>query len=243
MQNDEIWSPLCLNRFGTVQVMEWQDQISAEDLVTQQWPHQDPGHTVAMNLYRRMNAANVTPKCYHDGSTLLGGGRINNVVSAWASLVDRSNGETRRSVMTGSGGERKYASLPVVEIRIMIQNVGVADTCIDIPEQIISIDASTKRSRGAEMFEITSDERFEKKLMNLDGSPRESLARSSTTGSGIGIKALTNLELFESIMVYTFIHAVSCPTMKKFRAKAKYVKVLVNVRGTTLPLVIPIKPP
>jgi hypothetical protein len=93
------------------------------------------------------------------------------------------------------------------------------------------------------MFEITSDERFEKKLMNLDGSPRESLARYSTTGSGIGIKALTNLELFESIMVYTFIHAVSCPTMKKFRAKAKYVKVLVNVRGTTLPLVIPIKPP
>jgi len=238
MRSDEVWSALCLGRFGISQVNEWQNQIHPEDLETQ-WPHQDPARMVAMNLYRRMNAANVKPKSYHDGSFVLGGGRINNIVSAWASLVDRSNGETRRSVLTGSGGDIKYASLPVVELRILIQNVGVADTSICIPEQIISIDASTKRSKGAEMFEITSDDRFKKKLMNLDGSPRNSITAAN---GGIGITTLTKLGLFESMIICTFIHAVSCPTMKKFRAKAKYVKVLVNVRGTTLPLVIPITP-
>ena len=239
MRSDEVWSPLCLRRFGIVQVNEWQNQTVAEDQVTRlQWPHQDPDRTAAMNLYRRMDTENVKPKCYHDGTSHLGGGKIDNVISAWASVVDRSNGETRRSVVTGSGKDTKYASLPVVELRILIQNVGVADSSICLPAQIISIDASTKRSKGAEMFEITSDGRFHKKLMNLDGSPRELLTAS--TGD-TGITTLTKLELFESIVICTFIHAVSCPTMKKFRAKAKYVKILVNVRGTTLPLIIPIK--
>ena len=238
MRSDEVWSSLCVKRYGCVQVMEWQDQLNAEDLVTQ-WPHHEPGRTFALNLYRRMSKANVRPKCHYEGSCHIGGGRIGNSVSAWASLVERSNGETRRSVVTCRGGDIKYASLPVVELRIFIQNIGVADNSVTIPEQIISIDASTKRSRGAEMFEITSDERFKKNLMNLDGSKHE---MDTTTKNNTGIATLAELGIFESTILCTFIHATSCPTLKKFRAKAKYVKVLVNVRGITVPLVIPVNP-
>jgi len=239
MKNDSIWSTLCVNRFGSIHVIAWQDQINEEEeeVMKTESHHDGADTTLMMNLYKRMNAANIKPKCHYEGNLHLGGGGIDNVACAWASLVERSNGETRRSVLSGSGGDIKYASLPVVELRILIQNVGVADVPIYIPEQIISVDASTKRSRGEEMFEISSDHRFKKNLMNLDGSIRISSSENSS-----GIKNLTGLGLFESTVICAFIHARSCPTMNKFRAKAKYVKVLVNVRGMTLPLVIPVNP-
>jgi len=234
-RSDMIWSPLCYNRFGSVQVRDVQDQISEDVLLQQHHPHDAQNKTIMMNLYRRMNSANIKPKCHYEGSLHLGGGRINNIVSAWASLVERSNGETRRSVMTvGAGGEIKYASLPVVELRIMIQNTGMGDGIICIPEQIISIDASTKRSSGVEMFEITSDDRFKKILLNIDGT-----SRNKPSHTGNGINDLAGLDLFDSVLIYAYIHAKSCPTTSKVKAKAKYVKVLVNVRGITLPLVIP----
>jgi len=229
--SDIIWSPLCYSRFGSVQVRDWQEQLSEVELSQQHHPK-----TIMMHLYKTMNAANVKPKCHYEGSLHLGGGRINNIVSAWASVVERSNGETRRSVMTvGNSGEVKYSSLPVVELRILIQNTGMIDGVVCIPEQIISIDASTKRSRGVEMFEITSDGRFKKNLLNIDGTLRHT---SSKTGNGIN--SLACLGLFDSLLMCTYIHATSCPTISKVKSKAKYVKILVNVRGATLPLVIPI---
>ena len=234
-QSDNIWSPLCYNRFGSIQVRDVQDQISEDVLLQQHHPHDTRNRTIMMNLYRRMNASNIKPKCHYEGSLHLGGGRIKNVVSAWASLVERSNGETRRSVMAvGTGGEIKYASLPVVELRIMIQNTGMGDGIISVPEQIISIDASTKRSSGVEMFEITSDDRFKKILLNINGT-----SRNKPSPIGNGINDLAGLGLFDSVLIYAYIHAKSCPTTSKVKAKAKYVKVLVNIRGITLPLVIP----
>jgi hypothetical protein len=234
--SDIIWSPLCYSRFGSVQVRDWQEQLSEDELSQQHHPHDTQNKTIMMHLYKTMNAANVKPKCHYEGSLHLGGGRINNIVSAWASVVERSNGETRRSVMTvGASGEIKYSSLPVVELRILIQNTGMIDGAISIPEQILSIDASTKRSRGAEMFEITSDDRFKKNLLNIDGT-----SRSMPSKIGSGINSLAYLGLFDSLLMCTYIHATSCPTISKVKVKAKYVKILVNVRGATLPLVIPI---
>ena len=234
--SDIIWSPLCYSRFGSVQVRDWQEQLSEDELSQQHHPHDTQNKTIMMHLYKTMNAANVKPKCHYEGSLHLGGGRINNIVSAWASVVERSNGETRRSVMTvGASGEVKYSSLPVVELRILIQNTGMIDGAISIPEQILSIDASTKRSRGAEMFEITSDDRFKKNLLNIDGT-----SRNTPSKTGNGINSLAYLGLFDSLLMCTYIHATSCPTISKVKVKAKYVKILVNVRGATLPLVIPI---
>lgn len=236
LRSDDIWSALCYKRFGSARVREWQYLKTDDD--TLGWNGigtKSVDRDFMLDLYKDMNALNLKPKCHFEGSIYLGGGMIVNVISGWASLVERSNGETRRSVMTvTNGGEVKYASLPVVELRILIQNIGIADGTISIPDQIISIDASTKRSRGAEMFEITTDERFKKRLFNLDGTPKENAYTTST-----GVKILTELRLYESTVLSAFIHTPSCPTTQKVKGKAKFVKVLVNVRGTTLPLVIP----
>lgn len=236
LRSDAIWSDLCYKRFGSARVREWHYLKMDEDSLG--W-NECINHSLERNfmldLYKDMNSLNLKPKCHFEGDLYLGGGMMNNAVSAWASLVDRSNGETKRSVLTvGNAGEAKYVSLPVVELRILVQNIGISDGAISIPDQIISIDASTKRSRGAEMFEITSDDRFKKRLINLDGTTRDSSATNST-----GVKILTELGLFESTIICAFINTTSCPTTQKVKAKAKFVKVLLNVRGTTVPLVIP----
>mmetsp|Transcript_7105 Transcript_7105/g.13416 ORF Transcript_7105/g.13416 Transcript_7105/m.13416 type:complete len:936 (+) Transcript_7105:134-2941(+) len=236
LRSDAIWSNLCYKRFGSARVREWQYlKMDEEPLGWNECINISLQRNFMLDLYKDMNSLNLKPKCHFEGGLYLGGGMINNAVSAWASLVDRSNGETRRSVMTvGSAGEVKYVSLPVVELRLLVQNIGMSDGTISIPDQIISIDASTKRSRGTEMFEITSDDRFKKRLMNLDGTLRTSSFTTST-----GVKVLTELRLFESTIICAFIHTSSCPTTQKVKAKAKFVKVLVNIRGTTVPLVIP----
>lgn len=236
LRSDAIWSSLCYKRFGSARVREWQYLKMDEDsMVWNECINTSLERNFMLDLYKDMNSLNLKPKCHFEGDLYLGGGMINNSVSAWASLVDRSNGETRRSVMTvGSAGEVKYVSLPIVELRILVQNIGISDGTISIPDQIISIDASTKRSKGAEMFEITSDDRFKKRLINLDGT-----SRNSSTTTSTGVKVLTELGLYESTIICAFIHTTSCPTTQKVKTKAKFVKVLVNVRGTTVPLVIP----
>ena len=234
-RNDDIWSQLCYARFGSIRVREWQDQLIESQVISKKYhPHDVPTKCKMLQLYKQMNFANARPKCRYEGDLPLGSGRINNLVSGWASLVDRSNGETKRSVMTqDSSGAMKYSSLPVVELRILVQNTGMACGRIFIPEQILSIDASTKRSRGSEMFEVTTDERFKKRLLNIDGTERKEKILNT-----IGPKNITQLKLYESVLISAFIHVSDCPTMSKVKSKANYVKVLVNIRGTTYPLIM-----
>jgi hypothetical protein len=236
MKSDLIWSPLCVKRFGAYSVREWLNKDDENNFFLK-GDDANSIRTSHMDLYRQMNVANVKPKCHYEGNINLGGGKINNVACAWITAVERSNGETLRSVLTSTDGEIKYASVPVVELRILIQNVGIADTAILIPEQIISIDASTKR-RGEEMFEITSDERMSKKVYRVDGSIVSSTPTPNRMNHTIG--NLFKLNLFESAILSIFIHAKSCATTTKFRQRANFAKILLNVRGTTIPLVIPI---
>ena len=111
------------------------------------------------------------------------------------------------------------------------------DTWIFVPDQIIAVDASTKR-RGDEMFEITSDQRLSKKIYKDDGSVISSVHNPGQVNHTVN--NLIHLNLYESSVFSVFIHAKACSTTAKFRNRANFVKILVSVRGTTLPLVIPI---
>jgi len=233
--DDKIWCNLCARRFGTDKVREWQNtswqnaNIDGKDK-----NNRNIGKMKMIQVYRQMNIENVKPMCHFEGNLCLGIGKIYNAVSASVSIVERSNGETQRTVQATHG---KYSSMPVVELRILIQNIGVAGEALFIPEQIISVDSSTKR-RGDEMLEITSDERFSKRILRLDGSAvtfRRSNRQGQLRG---GAESLFKIELFQSFILCVFIHAQACQTTTKFRQKAKFVKLLVSIRGTTLPLVI-----
>lgn len=231
MTDDSIWASLCVKRFGAYNFREWLHRHEDDSLILNEPPKPH------ITLYREMDSCNVKPRCRNEGNCLLGGGKINNIACGWVSVVERSNGETLRSVLTTSDGDVKYTSLPIVEMRIIVQNIGVADTSIIIPEQIISVDASTKR-RGEEFFEINSDNRMRKKVCSIHG---EEIDRHASPFGAPGLMGnLTKLKLFDTAVISVYIHAKGCPTTAKFRLKSNFVKVLLNVRGTTLPLVIPI---
>lgn len=235
MQNNSLWSPLCIARFGPYSVREWFNQEEDKDIYTED--NNGLKEISHIKLYRAMNESNVKRKCHFEGDLDLGNGKINNVACAWLSAVERSNGETLRSVLTTSNGDLKYASLPIVELRIHLQNIGISDTTICVPEQIISVDTSTKR-RGEEMFEITSDQRMRKKIYCNDGSVLSQISALHRTNHTVG--NLIKLNIFESAVISVFIHAKGCPTTAKFIQRANFAKILLNVRGTTVPLVIPI---
>jgi hypothetical protein len=233
LKQDVIWTNLCYQRFGAYNVRERKDALGENDVT----PSKKEGPNDNMLcLYRHMNDAIVRPRCLHQGNIFLGRGEIRNSICAWVSAVERSNGETRRSVLSFDKDNSKYISLPVVELRVLIQNVGVSENLIRVPDQIFSVDASTKRKRD-EMLEITSDDRLKKKVLNVEGIAQAPLPPSPT-----GTRNLAELRLFESKVIVLFIHAVGCPTTSKFTTKAKYLKILVNIKGTTVPLVIPIMP-
>ena len=240
----KTWVKLCVKRFGFFKVRQWQEK-DIEDGRT------DNGGSVGgITLYRRMNDANVMPPLQLNCSArqcLLGASRmINDGVAAWMFLVERSNGETMRSVKRNpvetemSRGAGVYSSLPVVELRIVIQNTGGTSTQLGkieseivIKEQQLTIDASTRR-RGGEMSEIYWDNRFEKKILKLDGSKYESsLMKPAVSGE------LARLELFETVVLVCYMHARSCSTTAKFVQRSNFMKVLASVNGTTLPIVIP----
>ena len=237
MKDDSIWASLCIKRFGTYNFREWLHRHEDDSLILNE-PLKPKSHIA---LYREMSSNNIKPRCHYEGNLYLGAGNIENVACGWVSLVERSNGETLRSVLTYNDGDVKYTSLPIVELRIVVQNVGIADTSIIIPEQIIAVDASTKR-RGEEFFEINSDHRMRKKIMSVDGEEitqsRNPNASSFAAAHSIG--NLIKLNLFDAAVISVYIHAGGCTTTAKFRLKANFAKVLLNVRGTTVPLVIPI---
>ena len=212
-QEDLIWLQSALiARFGMFNVRQWKDKS-------------DENSTSVM-LYHKMDSVNVRPHSSEEGSIQLGEGQMHGKVSAWVTLVERSNGETCRSVKID--GKNEYTSLPVVELRYLIQNTGYSE--IVIKEQIFGVDASTRR-RGEEWKEINWDERFHKILMNIDGSHR--IPRHAKDF------VLCRLKLYESVIVVVHIQAKGCSTLSKFQQRGNFTKLLVNLAGTTLPLVVP----
>ena len=190
-------------------------------------------------LYREMSAANVMPHLSNqDGIfSLLGEATIPGKASGWVSLVERSNGETLRSVKQkpgSSGSSRPYQSRPVVELRIVVQNTGMANRPMLLKKQVVAVDVSTRRS-GGELVEIDWDARFLKVVKNLDGTPW----RPKDGGENHG--ELCSLDLFESVVLELHILATGCSTASKFRQRSNFTKILVSLDGTTVPMVIPFR--
>ena len=229
--NDALWQRLAVDRFGFYNVRQWLAKV--EDFA-----HKDVHSST--NLYKTMDATNIMPHCRLDGMLLLGESRLLGKVSAWTYLVERSNGETMRSVTRHSSmpGTGVYTSLPIVQLRTIIQNTGIHDDAVVIREQTVTVDASTRR-RGDEMVEIDWDDRFKKRILNLDGTPYIAKVSICHTSQSI-YRELCRLRLYEAVVLETNIHARGCATTSKFVQKSNFTKLLVQIRdGTTVPLVIP----
>jgi hypothetical protein len=226
--SEVIWQDLAAIRFGYFNVRQWRAKLEDEE---------EGVVAPSLTLYRSMDRANVMPNFQHEGMFLLGEARLPNKVSAWAFMVERSNGETLRSVRhPETAGTGTYTSLPVVELRIVIQNTGCQDNAVVIREQALSVDASTRR-RGEQMKEIVWDDRFKKRVLKLDGSPH--VIPESPTNLDRQPQ-LCRLRLFETVVLATFIHARGCSTNSKFVQRANFTKILVGLNsGVTVPLVVP----
>ena len=213
--DNAVWEGLAAMRFSFYSLRQWKDEEEDKPVLT---------------LYQSMDAANVMPHFAMEKMILLGSARLAGSVSAWTFLMERSNGETLRSVrrppgMTGTSG--LFVSLPVVELRTVVQNTGVSS--VVLRQQAQSVDSSTRR-KGGEIKEIDWDERFQKRVLNLDGTPRPSA----------GDDILCRLDLFEAAVIVTSVHAKGCSTHSKFAQRSNFTKLLVQVdNGSTLPLVIP----
>jgi hypothetical protein len=269
---DEVWRELCLKRFGAAKVELWEN--------TDYFRYTLFGPNKQMQLYKAMSEANVAPATneantmdgapvYEQSNLNLGHATLSGV-SAWASMISRSNGETLRSVKseqvskagTNTSPSTTFSSLPVVELRIVVQNTGIESSVI-IPEQPIAIDASTRRRRE-EFTEITSDERFCKQAVPLkvespnaqeyihatassvhavsggSATPTPSAAESISTSALQSQEEMFRLRLFDAVVLIVHIHAKGCCTTSKFLKKANFTKLLVTTNGTTRPMVIPI---
>lgn len=217
---DDIWLDRCIQRFGLFHVRQWKEKLNDND--------DDDGDSSlspspsSQHLYRQMDAHNVKP--LQSPLLVLAEARMPNKVSAWVTMVERSNGETSRSVRQSDG---RYTSVPVVELRMLIQNTGSSEP-IAIKDQIIVVDASTRR-RGEEWKELSGDARFRKRLFDLQEAPCVSRHDDE----------LARLRLFESVVLVVHIHCKGCSTSSKFQQRANFTKILVQLNGTTVPLVIP----
>ena len=222
--SDGTWKNLCIKRFGEEKVSLWEEKFPAFNMSS-------------MRLYREMSASNVQPLCAAEGNVKLGEAKADGV-SAWASMMSRSNGETLRSVKrvpttkNGSGGEVEFSAMPLVEIRIVVQNTGIHSS-ITIPDQSVTVDASTRR-RHEELAEITSDDRFVKEILTLDGNP---VCLGSAQSEGVD--EIFRLRLFDAAVLLVHIHARGCCTTSKFLKKTHFSKLLVKANGKTWPVVIP----
>ena len=90
------------------------------------------------------------------------------------------------------------------------------------------------------MVEIDWDDRFKKRILNLDGSAYVVRVRAARRSSESIYRELCRLRLYEAVVMETNIHARGCATTSKFVQKSNFTKLLVQIRdGTTVPLVIP----
>jgi hypothetical protein len=234
-QDQQTWLSLCYKRFGTWSVRKWEGDEDDEEEATAS--HASP----SMDLYCRMVEGNVKPYSSLDGSVFLGGSSLDGLVSGWVSLVERSNGETSRSVLLTKTVDGKpqtyYSPIPVVELRIFIQNTGYSNGPIHIPDQQFSVDASTRR-KGEKLLEITTDDRFKRRVLHLDKANNQHEVASATNFSME--HEMCQLNVFEYAVLSVSIHARGCSTTSKFCHRAKKIQVLVSINGTTRPLVVPI---
>lgn len=238
----ESWQEMATGRFGQYNVRQWKGKLEDDD--------EGIAAPSPLTLYRSMDAANVMPHVSHEGMFLLGEARLPGRCSAWTFLVERSNGETLRSVKRnetaegGSSGMGIFVSLPVVELRTVVQNTGSVDEPVIVREQLQTVDASTRR-RGVELAEIDWDGRFKKRVLNLDGSERQPLDPSLSSATNPGTNSLDvhsilcRLKLFDAVVIQTYIHAKGCSTTSKFVQRSNFTKVLVQIRNGTIPMVIP----
>lgn len=251
----ETWTNLCIKRFGVVQVCKWREKENEDD----DDEENDVGENVRerrgersdkmLRLYREMDRNNVMPPLQADSGEriLVGETRLQSGVAAWMFLVERSNGETMRSLKRNPdepSSSRKggiYTSAPVVELRIVIQNIGGGKTMkrgphlVIIKNQQLTVDASTRR-RGEEFPEISWDDRFRKKLLRLDGSPYVEVNTPSVRSD-----QLAALDLFESVVLDVFINAKRCSTSSKFLQRSNFLRILVSIDDKTQAVVVPIK--
>jgi len=230
-QDEDTWLNLAAKRFGYYNVRQWSEKY--ED-------GESGGKKISNKmLYKQMNAANVMPHFSQEGVSLLGDARIPGRVSGWVFIVERSNGETLRSVKREPGttlpGNGSYQSRPVVELRIVVQNTGMANQPVVLKDQLVPVDVSTRRS-GGELQEISWDDRFKKVVRNLDGTIRKVPSVSSNRDLNA---ELCRLNLFETAVFEVHINARGCSTTSKFQQRSNFTKLLVSLDGTTVPMVIP----
>jgi len=231
-QNNETWLDLCVKRFGASSVRKWEVDEDEEDEANKirTSPNKD--------LYCRMAEQNVKPYCSLEGSIPLGGSTLDGLVSGWVTMVERSNGETSRSVMFSEvhNGESKtyYGPIPVVELRILLQNTGFSNGVVFLPDQHFSVDASTRR-KGEKMLEVSGDDRFQRRVLHVE---RRNKNDHSPQRKAFG-REMCFLRLFETAVLSVHIHARGCNTTSKFCNRAKKIQILVSIDGTTRPLVVP----
>ena len=244
-QKDQSWLDLAVKRFGYYNVRQWTEKLQDSGQAAR-----SSGEIHMKSLYRAMNVANVMPHMPQEGMLFLGDAKIPGRVSGWAFMVERSNGETLRSVKrepatlnsgegstaSSRGGIGPFISLPVVELRIVIQNIGMASGPIILRDQSITVDTSTRRS-GGELREIYWDERFAKVVQDCNGAVCE---RPGTKQAKYDMNnELCRLKLFETKILKVHIHARGCSTMSRFQQRSNFTKILVCLDGTTIPLVVP----
>lgn len=238
--NDDVWFQLAVKRFGFYNVRQWAEKLEDTD------PDSIAGLTTKKALYRAMSSANVMPYIQHlSGLTFLGSAKIPGRVGGWVYMVERSNGETLRSVRQepttdSASGTSSYQSRPVVELRIVIQNTGMAKSGVVIRPQQFAVDTSTRRS-GGELKEIDWDDRFSKSIKSLYGAMCNNLgAKNNQVKLNQDDQGeLCRLALYESAEITFHVDAKGCSTTSKFRQKSNFTKVLISLEGTTIPMVIP----
>lgn len=230
--DDGAWLNLAVRRFGFYNVHQWTERLEGGG--------EDTAKTVSKKfVYRRMNSENIMPRFKQENVCLLGDAKIPGRVSGWVFMVERSNGETLRSVKVEPGvtlpTNGTYQSQPVVELRIIIQNTGMANHPVIIRNQQVSVDVSTRRT-GGELKEITWDDRFSKVLKDLNGG----ILDLTETRPKFDIEGeMCHLNLFDAAVLEVFINARGCSTTSKFQQRSNFTKLLVSLDGTTVPMVIP----
>eukprot|EP00547_Thalassionema_nitzschioides_P005568 CAMPEP_0194208418 /NCGR_PEP_ID=MMETSP0156-20130528/6873_1 /TAXON_ID=33649 /ORGANISM="Thalassionema nitzschioides, Strain L26-B" /LENGTH=778 /DNA_ID=CAMNT_0038935379 /DNA_START=68 /DNA_END=2404 /DNA_ORIENTATION=- len=218
---DSLWLSLCVQRFGPIHVRQWKEKFFDDN---------NEQEVDSLVLYRKMDAANVKPVI---GSLpIIAETRMENKISAWVNIIERSNGETYRSVQQlNENGSTRFSSLPVAELRLFIQNTGCSNA-IRIKEQSIFVDASTRR-RGEEWQEITHDARFEKRVLDSQEVPISPSEKEKENNM------MVTLPLYKTATIVVFVHCKGCSTTSKFQRRANFTKVYLQMNGITIPLVIP----
>ena len=81
------------------------------------------------------------------------------------------------------------------------------------------------------MLELLSDERFLKTACKLDGKTEIDVMTESNSN-------LCNIGLFETVLITVYFHAKGCSTVDKFKSKAKFLKVVAELKNKTVALPI-----